>query len=219
MSVTSSASSVIPPGGDPTVRPAPELDNRATYVSFGCAWILGHGANAVSTGPSPLIALPGWLPLTLLVSGLAIGTVFATIAALRSQRGVSDSEALAGRMLGISWVTAFAGLTLAITGLTAIVGMPELQSILWPTGSGIVVGLIYVSEGAFRRNVLHYGLGTWLVLVSSTSLLFGSSTLYWILAIAGGGAFAVATVLERSRLSSSSRATRARRAAARRSAR
>jgi hypothetical protein len=114
-------------------------------------------------------------------------------------------------MLGISWVTAFAGLTLAITGLTATVGMPELQSILWPTGSGIVVGLIYVSEGAFRRNVLHYGLGTWLVLVSSTALLFGAPALYWILAIAGGGAFAVATVLERSRLAVRGRANLVRR--------
>jgi hypothetical protein len=199
VSVSPSATPGTPAGGGPTVRPAAELDNRAMYISFGGAWILGHGASAVSTGPTPLVALPGWLPLTLLVSGLVVGTVFATIGATRSLQGAPAAEALAGRMLGLSWVTGFAGLALAITGLTAAVGMPELQSILWPTGSGVIVGLIYVSEGAFRRNVLHYVLGTWLVLVAGAALLFDVPALFWVLAVAGGGAFAVATVLEYSR--------------------
>jgi hypothetical protein len=33
--------------------------------------VLGHGASAVSLGPDPLIALPPWLPTTLLGIGLA----------------------------------------------------------------------------------------------------------------------------------------------------
>ena len=45
---------------------------------------------------------------------------------------------------------------------------------LWLAGSGLVVGLLYLGEGAVRRNVLHYGLGIWLALVSTVSLGFGT---------------------------------------------
>ncbi|WP_234365469.1 hypothetical protein [Streptomyces sp. RTd22] len=60
--------------------------------------------------------------------------------------------------------------------------------------------MLYVSEGAARRNVLHYGLGVWLALTSTAALFFGTPGLYWVLAIAGGCAYTVATVLERCRL-------------------
>jgi hypothetical protein len=39
-----------------------DIDSRAAYTSFGLAYVLGHGASAVSSGPDPLIALPPWLP-------------------------------------------------------------------------------------------------------------------------------------------------------------
>jgi len=76
----------------------------------------------------------------------------------------------------------------------------ELQSTLWPAMSGFLVGVLYLGEGATRRNVLHYGLGTWLALTSAAALLLGIPNLFWVLAIAGGGGFAVAAVLESRRL-------------------
>ena len=183
-----------------TTLPQGEVDNRATYISFGLAYVLGHGAAAISRGDSPLMALPGWLPMMLLATGLAVGTVYATIAATRAQRGASESDALSGKLLGASWVSAFTALFLAITGLAYTLDMPDLQTMLWPTGSGLIVGLIYISEGAARRNLLHYGLGTWLALVSTAALFLGTPGLFWVLAIAGGGGYAVATVLEPRRL-------------------
>ncbi|WP_328582688.1 ABC transporter permease [Streptomyces sp. NBC_00370] len=186
-------------------RPAPRLgpgqiDNRATYISFGLAYLLGHGAAALSRGDDPLVGLPEWLPTTLLGIGLAIGTVYATIAALRAQRGADQPEVLSGRLLGLAWVVAFAALFLAITGLTATTDVPDLADMLWPAGSGLVVGLIYIAEGSVRRNLLHYSLGTWLALTSSAALLLGTPGLYLVLTVAGGGAYAVATVLEHRRL-------------------
>jgi hypothetical protein len=177
-----------------------EVDNRSAYLSFGLAYVLGHGANAISSGADPLVALPGWLPLTLLGAGLAAGTVFATRAAARAQRGADKAGVLSGKLLGVSWISAFGALFLAITGLTAMVNTPDLQSILWPTGSGLVVGLLYLGEGAVRRNLLHYSLGTWLALVSTTALTLSTPGLFWMLALAGGGGYAVAAVLERRRL-------------------
>ncbi|MFS8198513.1 ABC transporter permease [Streptomyces sp. CWNU-52B] len=178
-----------------------EVDNRATYLSFGLAYLLGHGAAAVSKGDAPVLDLPGWLPMALLGAGLAVGTVQATVAALRAQRAATHpDDVLSGKLLGAAWVTAFAALFLAITGLTSTLDNPDLQTVLWPTGSGLIVGLLYIAEGAQRRNLLHYGLGTWLALTSTAALLAGSTGLYWVLTLAGGGAYAVATLLEGRRL-------------------
>lgn len=186
----------------PTAAPdrSREIDNRAGYLGFGFAYVAGHGAAALSRGDDPLVALPGWLPTALLGLGLAAGTVFSTAAALRAQRGVSGPDALPGQLVGLAWISGFAALFLAITGLGSTVDSPDLQSLLWPAGSGLVVGLLYLAEGAVRRNVVHYGLGTWLALVSSSALFLGTPGLFWVLAVAGGGGYAVATHLERLRL-------------------
>jgi hypothetical protein len=177
-----------------------EVDSRAAYVGFGLAYVLGHGASAISLGPDSLVAMPGWLPIVLLGSGLAAGTVFAVLAAGRAQRGAGRGDLLSGKLLGLSWLSGFTALFLAITGLAAELGRPELQAILWPTWSGFLVGVLYLGEGAVRRNVLHYALGTWLALISTAALFLGVPNLFWVLAVAGGGGFAVAAVLERRRL-------------------
>lgn len=183
----------------PAGRPH-EVDNRAAYLSFGLAYVLGHGAAAASQGDAPLLDLPGWLPMALLGTGLTTGIVQATAAALRAQRGAAAPEVLSGRLLGAAWIAAFTALFLAITGLTSVLDLPELPSVLWPAGSGLVVGLLYLAEGAVRRNVLHYALGVWLALTSTAALSFDTPGLYGVLAVAGGGAYALATVLEHRRL-------------------
>ncbi|BCL28766.1 ABC transporter permease [Streptomyces aurantiacus] len=189
--------------GPAAARLPGDVDNRATYLSFGLAYLLGHGSAAVSKGDTPLLGLPGWLPMALLGAGLAVGTVQATAAAMRAQRATTDpDDVLSGQLLGAAWITAFAALFLAITGLASALDMPDVQTLLWPTGSGFVVGLLYVAEGAQRRNLLHYTLGTWLALTSTAALLLGTPGFYWVLTLAGGGAYAIAAVLEHRRLGS-----------------
>ncbi|PXX71386.1 hypothetical protein DFR70_101808 [Nocardia tenerifensis] len=177
-----------------------DVDNRATYLSFGAAYVFGHGAAALSKGADPVLSLPGWLPMALLGAGLAVGTVAATMAALRAQRGADSSEVLSGKLLGISWASAFAALFLIISGITSLLDRADLQGVLWPTGAGLIVGLLYLGEGAARRNVLHYCLGTWLALVSTGALMLGTPGLFWVLTVGGGGGYLIATVLERRRL-------------------
>ena len=179
---------------------AGEIDNRAAYAGFGLAYVLGHGAAAVSYGSDPLLPLPGWLPTTLLVGGLVAGTAGAIVASTRAQRGAAPDDVTSGRLLGAAWATAFVALFLAITGLTTALDVPELQSVLWPTGSGLVVGLLYLGEGAARRNMLHYALGTWLSLISTAALFLPAAGPFVVLAVAGGGAYLLATVLEKRRL-------------------
>jgi hypothetical protein len=173
-----------------------DVDSRAAYAGFGLAYVLGHGASGVSLGPDPLIALPAWLPIALLGAGLAAGSIFATLAAVRAQRGAGQHDILSGKLLGLSWMSAFTALFLAITGLAAQLGMPDLPMLLWPTLAGFLVGVLYLGEGAARRNVLHYALGTWLALTSTAALLLDVPHLFWVLAVAGGGGFVVAAILE-----------------------
>ncbi|MFD3682011.1 hypothetical protein [Streptomyces sp. NPDC058613] len=99
-------------------------------------------------GRHPLLDLPGWLPMTFLGIGLTTGTVQATTAALRAQRGAAAPDVLSGRLLGAPWIAAFTALFLAITGLTSALDTPEPQSVLWPAGSGLVVGLLSTSPKA-----------------------------------------------------------------------
>lgn len=177
-----------------------EVDNRSAYVSFAAAYVLGHGAAVLSKGTDPVLTLPSWLPLALLATGLVAGTVQSIMAANRALRGASESEQLAGKLLGASWATGFVALFLAITGLTVAFDKPELQEVLWPVGSTLVVGLLYLAEGAVRRNTLHYSLGSWLALVAAASLFLSTPGFYAMLAVAGGGGYAVAAILERRRL-------------------
>ncbi|MER6444242.1 ABC transporter permease [Streptomyces venezuelae] len=179
-----------------------EVDNRAAYLSFGLAYVLGHGAAAASQGDAALLDLPGWLPMTLLGAGLVVGIVLSTAAALRAQRGGTPAEILSGKLLGAAWIVAFTALFLGITGLTAALDQPALQSVLWPAGSGLIVGLLYLAEGAVRRNLLHYGLGVWLALTSTAALSLTAPGLYGVLAVAGGGAYTLAAALEHRRLRS-----------------
>ncbi|QOC89785.1 ABC transporter permease [Micromonospora craniellae] len=186
---------------DSRSRSAPgQVDNRLAYAGFALAYLLGHGAAAVSSGSDPLVKLPGWLPMALLATGLVGGSIAATVAATRAQRGVTGPEALTGKLLGSAWGVGFTALFLAITGLTSAFDRPELQTVLWPTGSAFVVGLIYLAEGAARRNLLHYLLGSWLALVGTAALFLGTPGPFWVLAVAGGGAYVLATVLEGRRL-------------------
>ncbi|WP_086821737.1 ABC transporter permease [Allokutzneria sp. NRRL B-24872] len=182
-------------------RTTGEVDSRATYLGFAFAYLFGHGAAALSKGDAPLLDLPTWLPMTLLVAGLAVGSVLAAVAAMRAQKTLSGPELLSSKLIGSAWVVGMAALLLTINGLHSLPGMPDVQSLLWPSGAGFVVGLVYLGEGAVRRNVLHFALGSWLALLSTGSLFLGTPGLFWALAIGGTGGFVLAAALEHRRLS------------------
>ncbi|MER5644693.1 ABC transporter permease [Streptosporangium sp. NPDC002524] len=187
--------------------PAGEVDSRAAYLSFTLAYVIGHGTAALSKGADPLVSLPAWLPIALFVAGLVSALVLGVHAGIRSQQGASESRKQAEKLLGIAWCTAFTALFLAITGLTRTIDQPGLQDMLWAAGSVLIVGLMNIAEGTARHINLHYVLGSWLALVGAASL-FTTDILgvYTVLAVAGGGGYAVATVLEHRRLAALSTA-------------
>lgn len=175
-----------------------EVDNRAAYLGFAFGYVFGHGAALLSR--SGAVVMPAWLPIALLATGLLAGTVLAMTASLRAQKAASEARRRAEKLVGTAWVTGFTALALAVTGLSTVFDKPELQTVLWPAGSTIVVGLIYIAEGAIRGNALHYNLGTWLMLVAAATLFVPGAGFFGTLAVLGGGAYLVAAFLERRRL-------------------
>lgn len=175
-----------------------EVDNRAAYLGFAFGYVFGHGSALLSR--SGAVLMPSWLPIALLATGLVAGTVFAMAASLRAQQAASEARRRAEKLVGTAWVTGFAALALMITALSTVFDKPELQTVLWPAGSTIVVGLIYIAEGAVRGNSLHYNLGTWLMLVAAATLFVPGAGFFGVLAVLGGGAYLVAAMLERRRL-------------------
>ncbi|SDF88794.1 hypothetical protein SAMN05216553_10429 [Lentzea fradiae] len=171
-----------------------EVDNRVAYLGFGFGYVFGHGAAWLSK--AGIAALPSWLPITLLATGILVGTGFAMTASLRAQKTASPARRRAEKLVGTAWVTGFVALGLAITGLSNAFDAPDLQTVLWPAGSAIVVGMIYIAEGAVRGISLHYNLGTWLALVGAATLLLPQTTFFGALALLGGGAYLVASALE-----------------------
>ena len=180
--------------------PSGEVDSRAAYLSFTLAYVIGHGAAALSKGADPVLALPSWLPTTLFFAGLIPALVLGVRAGVRSQEGAGQTRRHAEKLLGIAWCTAFTALFLTITGLTRTFAQPGLQDVLWAAGSVLIVGLMNIAEGTARRNNLHYTLGSWLALVAAGSLFTDIVGIYTILAVAAGGGYGIATVLEHRRL-------------------
>ncbi|UGT53897.1 ABC transporter permease [Nocardia asteroides] len=180
-------------------RPSPLrvlLDNRPSYLSFGLAWLLGHGAYALSHGADPLLRLPSALPSVLLIGGLLAAMVITSVVTMRAQRDATGRDAVVGNLLAASWLIGFGALFFVITALSSALAQPDLRMLLWPAGSGLIVGLLYLAGGAAYRDVLQYALGAWLALTSSAALFLDGASPYWVLAIAGGGSYLAAAALE-----------------------
>lgn len=169
-------------------------DNRPSYLSFGLAWLLGYGAFALAEGPG--LPLPSGVPAVLLGGGLLTGVTITSVVTARAQRGARGHEAFVGKLLALSWLIGFGALFLVITALSAALHEQQVHTLLWPTGSGLVIGLLYLAGGVARRDGLQYALGGWLAVTSSAALFCGGAHLFWALAVAGGGGYLVAAALE-----------------------
>lgn len=180
----------------PRTRTAETADNRMPYLSWGLAWLVGYGAFALATGPRPFVAMPTAVPGVLLVAGLVIAAAVTVRRIVIDSRGQSGDAKLTGTLLGGTWVVGFTALFLLITGLAGSVDHPLVETLLWPAGSGLVIGLCYLAGGAATRDLLQYALGSWLALVTGASLLLDTPSTYAVLAVLGAAGYLGAAVLE-----------------------
>jgi hypothetical protein len=193
------------PASPEAVRPRVP-DNREPYLAWGAAWLVGYGALALAGGDDPVLALPGPLPGLLLVAGLATATVVTALATVRDQRGVTGAAKTAGTLFGAAWATGFTALFLLITALARVLDEQLVHTLLWPTGSAVVVGLLYLMGGALHRDHVQYALGTYLALLGAAAVFLDSPGHYFALAVAGTPAYLAAAALEGRRRTAALRA-------------
>ncbi|WP_067541496.1 ABC transporter permease [Nocardia crassostreae] len=172
------------------------LNNQLSYLSFGLTWLLGYAVFALAHGDDPRLPLPSAVPIVLLAGGLLTAVTITVVISTRAQRGARGHAAVIGNLLSGSWLVGFAALFLIITALSTALDEPLVHTLLWPTGAGLVVGLLYLTGGVAHRDVLQYTLGAWLAVTSSAALFLDGANLYWMLASAGGGAYLAAAALE-----------------------
>jgi hypothetical protein len=171
-------------------------DNRRPYLAWGLAWLFGHGAFALAGGADPVLPLPGLVPPVLLAVGVLAAGVVTAAATARDQRGVTGPAKTAGTLFGIAWGTGFTALALLITALGQVLGDQLVHTLLWPTGSAVVVGLMYVTGGTLQRDLVQYSLGTYLALLGAGAVLLGTPGHYWALTLAGIPAYLAAAAVE-----------------------
>ena len=140
--------------------------------------------------------MPGLVPTVLLTGGLIAAAAVTTIATIRDQRDVTGPAKTAGTLFGAAWATGFTALALLITALGQTLDNQLVHTLLWPTGSALVVGLLYLMGGTLQRDPLQYTLGTYLALLGAGAVFLDSPGHYWMLAIAGAPAYFGAAAIE-----------------------
>ncbi len=172
-------------------------NNRASYVGFGLTWLLGYGAYALTEGDDPMLGIPAATGPVLLIAGMSTASIITAVVMIRAQRGARGREAVVGYMLAASWLIGFVALYLLITALSAVMDPEQVQTLLWPSGSGLVVGMIYLAGGVAYHDMPQFTLGAWLAVIASAALFFEGANLYWALAVAGGGYLVAAALRPR----------------------
>jgi hypothetical protein len=159
-----------------------------TYVPWGTAWFVGFGLIFLRFGPDErvLVAMPGWLPLTVLYVLLVAAFAVSGWAGARAGRHVTGESSIRGLQYGLSWFAAFA--VVAVVASRFGTGLrPAEQSLLWGALSVAVVGVLYMAGAAIWQSWEMFFLGSWITLADIGGVLAGPGWHSLVICLAGGG--------------------------------
>jgi len=172
-----------------------EPDAGLLYATWGAAWSVGFGLMFAARWPSSPIAV------SLGVAGAVFGLLLAAAVVVtavhlgRTMSGLRGQSSSAGRMLGWAWLLGFGTFATLMAGAGRAGADERLLDLLWPTGSGLVVGLLYVATGAMWSDRVQFGLGAGILLSSGAGALAGVPGVYLVMSVAGGGGFLLAAAV------------------------
>lgn len=194
----------LPPGTDPAAllaliaaerertrrRTAPTLAVIGT--AWGLAWLVGYltlyGTFDGEISPWWAFATFGGL--------LMLAVVITAVHTARRSSGLRGESATVGAMYGWTWVIGFVAAALLFGGVARADAGPETMALVSNGVSCIVVGLIYLAGGMLWREWRMFALGGWIALVAGAASLAGPPTVYLVMALAGGGGFLLAALLD-----------------------
>lgn len=163
-------------------------DPRLYYWPWGLAWLIGFGLFFLRYGPDgrTYVALPGWLPLAVLLGAMIAAAVLAAVTSARTYRQVSGDSNRRGAWYGFAWFIGFAGLFVTL-GRTATDLPPELRTLLWSAGPVALTGALYLAGGAVWLDRNLFMLGGWISGSNIVGVLVGPGWHSLVVALAGGG--------------------------------
>src|SRR3712207_3419205 len=88
-------------------------DQRLFLWPWGFAWLIGFTVYFLRYGPGGrvFVALPEWLPLTVLVGLMMAAGIVTGVAGARAGRGLTGRSSRQGALYGITWSVAFFSVT------------------------------------------------------------------------------------------------------------
>ena len=171
-----------------TLRPDPRL----LYWPWAAAWLIGFGAIFLrySPGGHVLVAMPEWVPLTILGVLLLAAGITTGIAGGRASRQIAGPSSRQGLMYGLTWSLSFAGLAFVFAQFSDV--LPgDRQELLWGGGMVALTGALHMAGGAVFNDKQTFVLGVWTTVVNVIGIAFGVGWHSLIVAVAGGGGMLV----------------------------
>ena len=132
-------------------------------------------------------------PAAVLFGACITGAIAVTIVHItRRTSGLRGESSRVGALYGWAWFLAL-GTQTVILNAAYRHGLPdELNALLWPVLSGLVVGTLYLAGGALWQEDLQYRLGVWILVASAAGAIAGYPGVYLVMCLAGGGGFLAA---------------------------
>ncbi|SFD62322.1 hypothetical protein SAMN04487819_101368 [Actinopolyspora alba] len=173
-----------------------DINPGLLFGVWGAAWVLGFGELYLTIGDDPVLLVPLWQALGIFFGCLGVAgfiTVWHLASSLRGLRGPTQKS---GAMHGWSWTLGFVGLGALIAATSRMGISDDVYAMLWASGSGLLVGVLYLSGGALTGSWTQYGVGLWILAINAAGAFTGIPNHYLVMSLAGGGGFLVAgTVL------------------------
>lgn len=178
----------------PVVAQRLTVDGAVLFTAWGLAWVLGYAVLWFTGRTSPDGRATGWAFAVFQVL-LAAAVVVTAVHIARRSRGVRGDSASAGAMYGFTWAFAFVAVSLVIGGMLRH-GLDAVQvAALANAMACLVVGTLYMAGAAMVRDRSWFVLGAWIVLVGGVATALPITTLYLVMALAGGGGMLLAALV------------------------
>lgn len=172
-------------------RTAPTLAVIGT--AWGVSWLVGYLTLYLTFDG---VSSPWWA-FAVFAGLLVLAIVVTAVHIARRSAGVRGESATVGAMYGWTWVVGFVAAGLVFAGAARADASPELMAMLSNGVSCLVVGLLYMAGGMLWREWRMFVLGGWVALVAGAASLAGAPVIYLVMAVAGGGGFLLAALLDR----------------------
>ena len=182
---------------DARVRARRELVISAplVYAAWGLVWLLGYGAMWLSVrGQHPYSGPSGVsIAVVFVLAGFAVAAVLVIVS--RAAAGIDGQSVRYRRIILAAWATGYLILLIVQAAIISSVSTRTYAFVAF-AGPLLLAGLTYILASALGRNRTAFVLGVWLMIAGASCAWQAPAAILATCALAGGGAFLLAAVIE-----------------------